>query len=564
MPVPSSNAPFNRRSLFKVAGLGAAGAAGLPVIAACSDIESGEGAMQSTEGFDFLPTYQEWPLPVQPDLVGEPPNHPSGFTSYPEPVQAVTELPSGSGTYEMTVPNWGANPSNDDPYFAAVSDAWGGTVINLRHADGNTYADTSVQWLKANEYGDAIMMSSWMLGSHVNFQETVVNGFYDLTDIVKGDIAGRWPLLAGLPTASWGQSVWSTDVADPATARIYGIPGTLSGGQGNAVFVRTDYLEAANLAMPTTVEELLEVCRAWSDDANGKWAFATLDWFVGEWFSTGDTEGWKWDENEKKMYHTSELPEFTELLEFRRTLWDEQLIHPDASSGTLDTHAMQAAGSVLFTQDSMIWWGEFARQVKTGEVEGAIAPLPPLAAKGRTPIVSMNPAVEGWTFLNKDLKKEQVEEILDVANWCASPYGTTEYELLQYGVEGEHFDLGEDGTPVLTESGSAIVGAPVNYKALCGQVQNFLTGDPETVQARFDYNASVQQYGSKNMFEGMRIEGPADFKAAASTLWDQQNDIAYGRADLSTIPDIVQTFLDNGGEAAREYYTEAYKSVHGE
>jgi putative aldouronate transport system substrate-binding protein len=166
--------------------------------------------------------------------------------------------------------------------------------------------------------------------------------------------------------------------------------------------------------------------------------------------------------------------------------------------------------------------------------------------------------------LNKDLKKEQVEEILDVANWCASPYGTTEYELLQYGVEGEHFELGEDGTPVLTETGSSIVGAPVNYKAVCGQVQNFLTGDPETVQARFDYNAAIQQYGSKNMFEGMRIEGPADFKAAASTLWDQQSDIAYGRADLSTIPEIVQTFLDNGGEAAREYYTEAYKAVNGE
>jgi len=564
MPVPSSNAPFKRRSLFKVAGLGAAGAAGLPLLAACSDIESGEGAVQSTEGFDFLPTYQEGPLPVQPDLVGEPPNHPSGFTSYPEPVQAVTELPSGSGTYEMTVPNWGANPSNDDPYFAAVSEAWGGTVINLRHADGNTYADTSVQWLKANEYGDAIMMSSWMLGSHVNFQETVVNGFYDLTDIVKGDIAGRWPLLAGLPTASWGQSVWSTDVADPATARIYGIPGTLSGGQGNAVFVRTDYLEAANLAMPTTVEELLEVCRAWSDDANGKWAFATLDWFVGEWFSTGDTEGWKWDENEKKMYHTSELPEFTELLEFRRTLWDEQLIHPDAPTGTLDAGAMQQAGQVLFTQDNIGRWNDYALKVKKGEAEGEINPLPALAAKGREPLVYMASGVDGWTFLNKDLSREQVEEILDVANWCASPYGTVEYELLQYGVEGTHFNLDSEGNPVYTELGSKLTQAPINYKQLCGQVQTFLTGDPDMVAKRFEYNASIQQYAAPNAFEGIRIEGPADFKAAAQTLWDQQNDIAYGRAELSSIRDMIATFMDNGGEAARQYYADAYLAVHGE
>jgi putative aldouronate transport system substrate-binding protein len=176
----------------------------------------------------------------------------------------------------------------------------------------------------------------------------------------------------------------------------------------------------------------------------------------------------------------------------------------------------------------------------------------------------MNTGVDGWTFLNKDLSREQVEEILDIANWCASPYGTTEYELLNYGIEGEHFTLGEDGTPVMTEMGSKIVGGPVNYKALAGQVQTFLTGDPEVVQARFDYDASIQQYAKKNLFEGMRIEGPADYKAASQTLDDQQNDIAYGRAELSTIPDIVQRFLDNGGEAAREYYTEAYKSVRGE
>ena len=564
MPVPSSNAPFKRRSLFKVAGLGAAGAAGLPVIAACGDIESGGGTAQSTEGFDFVPTFKEWPLPVQPDLVGEPPNHPSGFTSYPEPVQAVTELPSGSGTYEITVPAWGDTPSGDDPYYAAVTEAWGGTVINLRQADGNTFADTSVQWLKANEYGDAILMFGWMLGSHTDFQETVVNNFYDLTDIVKGDISERWPLLAGMATSSWSQSVWSKDPADPDSARIFGIPGNFSGGIGNCVFVRTDYLEAANLAMPTTVEELLEVCRAWSDDANGKWAFATLDWFIGQWFPSGDTEGWVWDEDEEKMYHVSELPEFTEKLTFRRTLWDEKLIHPDAPSGTLDAHAMQAAGSVLFTQDSFGWWNEFARQAKAGEVDGAIAPLPALAPAGRTPMVTMNNSVDGWTFLNKDLSKEQVEEILDIANWCSSPYGTTEYELLQYGVEGEHFNLGEDGTPVMTELGNQIVGGPMNYKALSGQVQTFLTGDPDVVQARFDYDASIAQYAKKNLFEGVRIEGPADFKAASQTLDDQQNDIAYGRADLSTIPDMVQTFLDNGGEAAREYYTEAYKAIKGE
>jgi putative aldouronate transport system substrate-binding protein len=564
MATPSDRAPLKRRNLFKAVGLGAAGAAGLPVIAACSDIESGQGDTQVTEGFDFLPTREEWPLPVEPDLIGEPPHHPSGFTTYPEPAQAIPEPPSGSGTYEMTVAVWGDAPAQDDPYFDAVTQAWGGTRINLRQADGNTYGDTSVQWIKAGEYGDAIQLFSWMTGSHANFRETVVNNFYDLTDIVQGDIADRWPLLAALPSEAWGQSVWSKDPEDPESAAIFAIPMNFSGGQGNGILARTDLMEAAGIAMPTTVEELLEACRAWSDDANGKWAFAALDWFIGQWFGLGGTDGWNWDADQKKMVHNVERPEFTEMLEFRRTLWDEKLIHPDAPTGTLDAAAMQIAGSVLFTQDNLIRWNDFNLKVKRGEAEGAVAPLPPLAAKGRTPQVAMASGVDGWTFLNKNLSREQVEEILDVANWAAAPYGTKENELLEYGVEGEHFTIGEDGTPVYTELGSQVVQTPVNYKQLAGKVQTFLTGDPDMVAKRFEYNASIQDYRMENPFEGIRIEAPAEAKAAGTTLWDQQQDIAYGRAELSSIPDMVETYLNNGGEAAREYYTNAYKAVYGE
>lgn len=561
MHVPSSNAPFKRRSLFKVAGLGAAGAAGLPVLAACSDIESNGGSTQTTEGFDFLPTHEDWPLPVEPDLVGEPPHHPSAFTSYPEPVQAITDLPSGKGTYEISVPCWGTPPAQDDPYFATVAEAWGGTTVKLRQGDGMTYGDTAVQWVKANEYGDGIQLFNYMTGGFSDFQETVVNSFYDLTEIVQGDIAERWPLLAALPSESWGQAVWSKDPDDPETAGIYAIPMTYSGGQGNGILARTDLLEAEGLAMPTTVEELLEVSRAWTNDS--RWAFASLDWFLGQWFNLGGIDGWNWDPEQKKMINNIERPEFTELLEFRRTLWDEGLIHPDAPTGTLDAAAMQEAGQVMFTQDSLIRWNDYNLKLKRGEVEGAVAPLPPLAAKGRTPMVPLSAGIGGWTFLNKDLSKEQVEEILDVANWCAAPYGTTEYQLREYGVEGEHFEFDASGNPTYIGAGSEIVQGPVNYKAFA-QVDTFLTGDPDMVAARFEYNASIQQYVVEPPFQGIRIEAPAAAKAAGTTLWDQQSDVAYGRADLSSIPEMVETYFKNGGEEARQHYTDAYLAVYGD
>ncbi|GAB4002222.1 hypothetical protein GCM10029992_39840 [Glycomyces albus] len=40
--------------------------------------------------------------------------------------------------------------------------------------------------------------------------------------------------------------------------------------------------------------------------------------------------------------------------------------------------------------------------------------------------------------------------------------------------------------------------------------------------------------------------------------------MAYGRAELSSIPDMVETFLNSGGEAAREHYEAAYRAAQGE
>ena len=112
MGTSPAKAPFKRRSLFKAAGIGTAGAAGLPLMSACGEVSGGEGNVQELDQtLDILPEYKEWPLPVQPDLVGEPPNHPSAFLTYPDPVaQAIPNPPSNSGEYQIYVPNWGPEP----------------------------------------------------------------------------------------------------------------------------------------------------------------------------------------------------------------------------------------------------------------------------------------------------------------------------------------------------------------------------------------------------------------------------------------------------------------------
>ena len=64
-------------------------------------------------------------------------------------------------------------------------------------------------------------------------------------------------------------------------------------------------------------------------------------------------------------------------------------------------------------------------------------------------------------------------------NWCAAPFGTKEFELREYGVEGKHFTRDADGGPVATELGRKEIA--YQYSFLVGRVPAIVdhAGDAE-------------------------------------------------------------------------------------
>ena len=567
MGTSPAKAPFKRRSLFKAAGIGTAGAAGLPLMSACGEVSGGEGNVQELDQtLDILPEYKEWPLPVQPDLVGEPPNHPSAFLTYPDPVaQAIPNPPGNSGEYQIYVPNWGPTPAKDDPYFVAMQEATGGTKIEFVQSDGEAFAEASVQWIQAQEFGDAIFMFGWYTGAHANFNETVVNSFADITDIVSGDISERWPLLAGRGDAAWADSIWSADPENPKdTAGIYGVPWTLNGGPGTACYYRADLLADAGLAAPTTVEELLEVARAWSDDGAGKWAIAGTDYISKAWFRLASGYGWIWDGS--GLVHNNERPEFQEWVAFQRTLTDEKLRHPGVGTPGFDFKLAQKSGEVLFDQDGWNRWNDLTSEVNAdGDIPGfELGVLGALTSQGRDPMYHAARGVGGWLFFRKDLEPDAIAELLDVSNFVAAPYGTKEYEMIHYGIEGEHFAYGDDGKPAFTEAGIKSKQDSLAYTAMGGATQLFIEGPADIVEARFAFNEAIQPYLDENPFEGLRLTGPESGTNAGMVFDEKVNDIIYGRAELSELDAAVETWKSDGGDEAREFFEKAYKSLHGE
>ncbi|HEX7353069.1 extracellular solute-binding protein [Brachybacterium sp.] len=556
-----------RRSLVRIGLLGSVCAAGLPLLTSCGEISGGEGSVQMRNSeLDILPEFTEWPLPAEPDLVGEPPDHPSAYLTYPDPVQkAVPEPRGGEGSYSIYVPNWGPSMAKDDPYYTAMAEAMGGTRINFVQNDPNAYTEASVQWIKAQEFGDGILLFSWMTSADANFDTTVINRFANLSEVLSGDISERWPLLAGRGDAAWAASVWAEDPENPEeTSGIYGIPWTSNGGPGNGFFYRADLLEEAGLEVPTTVEELLEVAREWTDDPAGRWAIGGTDYMSSAWFRL--TPGSGWSSQDGEIVHNNERPEFKEWVAFQRQIREEGLVHPNVGTPTFDGKAAQRAGDVLFDQDGWSRWIDVPAQVAaSGEnPDFVLDALGPLTFEGREPMYHGAGGVSGWLFLSNQLEKEQIEEILDVANWCASPAGTVEQEMIVYGIEGEHFERGEDGRPSFTEAGIAAKQDSFAFTAMSGVVQNLLEGPADLVQRRFDFNASVLPVLVKDEFETARITTP-DGAAQAGTIFDEKvNDIINGRAELSTLDEAVATWKADGGDVTRAVYQEVHASLKGE
>ncbi|WP_234045080.1 hypothetical protein [Streptomyces adelaidensis] len=88
----------------------------------------------------------------------------------------------------------------------------------------------------------------------------------------------------------------------------------------------------------------------------------------------------------------------------------------------------------------------------------------------------------GHTVLKK-AKKERIELLLRVLGHLAAPFGSEEWELVHYGVEGTHFTRGQDSSPQATKLGEVEnnTNLPLKYLAEGPQVL-FVPGMPDAVR----------------------------------------------------------------------------------
>jgi len=514
----------------------------------CSKRASAQGAATSAaEIAALLPECRPVQL-VLPDIEAQQPL-PNGYLKYPSPlVRAIADRPGRSGrTIKTMSPWWGPTPPGlgRNAFLDAVNTELG-ISVNPSVQDGNTFADKLSAMLGARDVPDVLAAPMWEIDKIPRFADAVKALFADLTEFLSGKAVRAFPMLATLPTVAWQYCVWG--------GRLAAVPFPRDNPFPWALFYRKDLTDRAGVGVPKTIDELYAFGKAMTDPARGVWAFGGIFDMIQMLFKCpGSKGGWR-----KRvgggLEYKFETAEFRQALEFTSRLFKDGMVHPDlvASKGG-DAMQLFHGGKIIAVQNGLgAWAGSQSEQSKVTAGYN-IQPMPIFSALGGDPLAwgAQDPVF--YTFIKKGLGKERTQEILRVLDWCAAPFGSTEYELNAYGVEGRHFTRAEDGSPVPTDLGRRELAG--QYSFIGGRVPVIVaTADvPHFVQDFFAYTTSTIRYLEQDLFEGIKIALPPNYSKTIIATEDKLNDVLRGRRPLSDLHQIVREWRNSGGDEGRAF-----------
>jgi putative aldouronate transport system substrate-binding protein len=537
---------FGRRTFL--AGLSAA--AGALALPACGSPTGASGASGGIVGdlAGILPDYVPLELvsPTYPSVNGST----AGFTEFPDTLAKGTSRVPGNGSsfsaicavYSLIPPALGQNS-----YYAAVNDALGATVA-LQPSDSGEY-EAKLQAVLASprDVPDWVVVPSAY--NLPRFDQAVDAIFEDLTPFLAGDKVRAYPNLANITTDTWRYCVFNGKLVSlPFPAELI----------GSQMYYRLDIFEQLGLAQPTSAEELLQVAVALTDPAGGRWGLNDV-------FENGIDQVFRVPETftfrDGALVHRVESDEYRQALEFTQRLFEAGVFHPDALAEGGNPKQRFESGQVGISVDGLGGWRSAARRLTPVDPTYHQVAARPFAHDGGTPVIwKANPANMN-SFIKKTDDPARVEEMLRIADWLASPFGTEEWVLANYGVRGEHWDPDPaTGAPVSNENGLRYLSA--GYRYLCS---------PNTVDATIAYPSYVEEFTTwmaeatrfvqPGTFWGQRILEPARFNSLQTLATDFEADVLRGRKPASELDALIAEWRSRGGDELRDFYGQAAETL---
>ncbi|CAM5714818.1 lipoprotein [Streptomyces purpurascens] len=267
----------------------------------------------------------------------------------------------------------------------------------------------------------------------------------------------------------------------------------------------------------------------------------------------GDKALW-WNMEDGKLVNRIETEQYLEALEWTRKLYAAKVVHPDAVSGKAGGSAANrfTAGQVLVYNNNISdWWGKTAEQ-RTQNPDFEMGVFDVFGPDGGDPTLWASQPGGMFTFVSKKASKQQIKDFLALCNYCAAPYGTKEFMLTAYGVEGTDYTV-KSGLPTKTQQGINevsstydLTGNPAPYVAY----PDF----PDITRGIVEWQQRMGAFTKKTSFYGLTVTEPTRWANLADDFEQLEDDVVRGRKKISDVQQAVSDWKKKGGDDLRDWY----------
>ncbi|MER6110232.1 extracellular solute-binding protein [Streptomyces hirsutus] len=545
----TSSGPSRRSFLASTAVATAAVAGGMPLLAACGGADGGsrEGTTSGKDAKDILPAFVAGSV-VTPDIASKN-GSAVGFTGKLDLAGLKTSVPKKlgkGGKVTVMAPFWGSPPKGDNAYYTAMNDLIGVDVA-WQNQDGNTYDQKLGAVLASSDVPDVVVIPGWNMGGKI--PSAITSKFADLGPYLSGDKVKEYPNLAAIPTDAWQRSIFG--------GKLRGLPMPASYVTNIVPYYRKDVFDEEGYDIPASADEFMALAKDATNAKAKRWACGDMKWTAFNAFGvpSGQEKPLGWIEEGGKLVYRAELEQYLEALEWTRKLFAAGVVHPDFKLGksqATDPGTKFAAGEFLiYNNDISSWYGLTAAQA-TQNPDFEIWGMDIFGHDGGDPTLYATQPANIFAFVSKKASEAVVRDTLAVANATAAPYGTKEFMLTNYGVEGTHYSV-EDGVPVKNDTGNNHV---VNaYVMVASPAPTIAHPDFANIaKGQVEWQQRMGAFTRKTPFYGMQITEPSRLTSLSNDFEQLEDDIVRGHKKVGDMQQAVSDWKSKGGDKLRDWY----------
>ena len=225
----------------------------------------------------------------------------------------------------------------------------------------------------------------------------------------------------------------------------------------NGAVIRKDWLEQVGMEVPTTMDEVTEVARAFRDQLGVRnpvmWNADLATWFGWNAFGVTGPDisdlGWQVLEDGKTVAPSVTLDGYKECLQWMHDAFAEGLCTDDfmnVMNIAFDEYVYANECGMCYTNSNLLADGGAER---SGQPDYDLRAIPdPMKVAGTENTLAKTSGGVGASSLAVSALTEYPEEAIEYMNWLYTEEGIL---VSNYGIEGEAFEYDENGKPQYTD-----------------------------------------------------------------------------------------------------------------